>query len=52
MRPRLFVVLLILAAAGAFGAGWWLRGRSGPSPEERTREATERVRDAFKALTR
>jgi len=52
MRTRLFVVLLVLAAAGAFAFGWWYRGRSSPSPEDRIRESAEHMRDAIESLTR
>lgn len=52
MRTRLFVVLLVLAIAGAFGAGWWIRGRSDPSWEDRTHEAADHINEAVRSLTR
>ncbi len=52
MRTRLFVLVLVVAAAAAFAAGWWYRGRENPSVEDRTREATEHMKEAIKSLTR
>ncbi len=52
MRNRLFALFLVLAALGGFYAGWWYRGRSNPSVEDKLHEATERLRDAGRALTR
>jgi hypothetical protein len=51
VRRRLFLLLLLLAAAAGFGAGWWFRGRSGGSIEDRARETAEQVRDRVKSLT-
>ena len=52
MRTRIFVVLLVLAAAGAFAGGWWYRGRAEPTPEARLKESTEHMRRAIESLTR
>jgi hypothetical protein len=51
VRLRILLLALALAAAAAFAAGWWWRGRSGPSLEERAHEAAEQVRDAVKSVT-
>jgi hypothetical protein len=51
VRRRLFLLLLLLAAAAGFGAGWWFRGRSGGSIEDRAREAADRVRESVESLT-
>jgi hypothetical protein len=52
MRTKLFILILVLAALGGFYAGWWYRGRTHPSVEDRIHEETERLRDATRALTR
>ncbi len=52
MRTKLFVLFLVLAALGGFFGGWWYRGRSNPSVEDKIHEATEHLRDAGRALTR
>jgi hypothetical protein len=48
---RLLALLVVLAAAAGFAAGWWYRDRSGDSIERRTKEAAEHMRDAVRSLT-
>jgi hypothetical protein len=50
-RRTLLVAVLVAAALG-FAGGWWVRARSAPTVEERTREAAAHLRKSLEALTR
>ena len=52
-RDRLvFLVSLLIAALLGIGLGWWIRDRSDDSMEHRAHQAVEKVRGAFRSLTR
>ena len=51
-RRRIVYLALLLAAALGGGIWWWTRIRSAPTPEERAREAAERIKERVRELTR
>jgi hypothetical protein len=48
---KILALLVVLAVAVGFAAGWWYRDSHDDSIEHRTKEAAEHMKDAFRSLT-
>jgi hypothetical protein len=51
-RGSTLLVAVLLAAVVGFAAGWFVRAREAPTPEERAHQAAEHLKKSLEALTK